>query len=214
MPRYAARRLRRAHCPGPSLHVALARPPADAARGGGALDWRGQLAPTRRSSISPASCCLRCRQRPAPERLVHIWMGGGSNVSHRQWRALEESRALEGLTGFNIETTVNWRGPDQTLNLITMAVEGNFFDVVGVPMALGRGFTAARGAGGAATRRWSSSATDSGRSAWVADPAVHRQHAHVQRQGLHGDSVSSRRARDRSPGSGLRLKSTFPSVGR
>ena len=80
-----------------------------------------------------------------PDRLVHIWVGGGSNVSHRQWRALEESRALEGLTGFNIETTANWRGPDQTLNLVTMAVEGNFFDVVGVPMALGRGFTAREG---------------------------------------------------------------------
>jgi predicted permease len=76
------------------------------------------------------------------DRLVHIWIAGGSHVSHRQWRALEESRALDGLTGFNIETSANWRGPDQTVNLITMAVAGNFFDVIGVPMALGRGFTA------------------------------------------------------------------------
>ena len=67
-----------------------------------------------------------------PDRLVHIWVGGGSHVSHRQWRALEESRALDGLTGFNIETSANWRGPEQTVNLITMAVAGNFFDVVGV----------------------------------------------------------------------------------
>src|SRR5262245_42060175 len=77
-----------------------------------------------------------------PDRLVHIWIAGSSHVSHRQWRALEETRALEGLTGFNIETSANWRGPDQSVNLITMAVAGNFFDVVGVPMALGRGFTA------------------------------------------------------------------------
>ena len=76
------------------------------------------------------------------DRLVHIRMGGGSHVSHRQWRALQESGALDGLTGFNIETSANWRGPDQTVNLITMAVAGNFFDVVGVPMTLGRGFTA------------------------------------------------------------------------
>ena len=77
-----------------------------------------------------------------PDRLVHIWLGGGSHVSHRQWRALDESRALDGLTGFNIETSANWRGPDRTINLISMAVAGNFFDVIGVPMALGRGFTA------------------------------------------------------------------------
>ena len=77
-----------------------------------------------------------------PDRLVHIWIGGGSHVSHRQWRALEERRALDGLTGFNIETSANWRGPERSINLISMAVAGNFFDVVGVPMALGRGFTA------------------------------------------------------------------------
>jgi predicted permease len=77
-----------------------------------------------------------------PDRLVHIRLGGGSHVSHRQWRALEERRALDGLTGFNIETSANWRGSDRTIDLISMAVAGNFFDVVGVPMALGRGFTA------------------------------------------------------------------------
>ena len=77
-----------------------------------------------------------------PDRLVHIAIGGGSHVSHRQWRALDERQALGGLTGFNIETAANWRGPERTVNLISMAVAGNFFDVVGVPMALGRGFTA------------------------------------------------------------------------
>ena len=77
-----------------------------------------------------------------PDRLVHIRIGGGSHVSHRQWRALDERQALGGLTGFNIETAANWRGPERTVNLISMAVAGNFFDVVGVPMELGRGFTA------------------------------------------------------------------------
>ena len=78
-----------------------------------------------------------------PDQLVHIAMGGGSHVSHRQWRALDESRALAGLTGFNIESSVNWRGPDQTISLMPMVVAANFFDVIGVPFALGRGFTAA-----------------------------------------------------------------------
>ena len=76
-----------------------------------------------------------------PDRLVHIAISGGSHVSHRQWRALDERQALGGLTGFNIETAANWRGPERTVNLISMAVAGNFFDVVGVPMELGRGFT-------------------------------------------------------------------------
>ena len=50
----------------------------------------------------------------ARAQLVHIQMGGGSHVSYRQWRQLEESRALGALTGFNIEISVNWRGPDQS----------------------------------------------------------------------------------------------------
>jgi putative ABC transport system permease protein len=78
-----------------------------------------------------------------PDQLVHIAMGGGSHVSHREWRALDESGALAGLTGFNIESSVNWRGPDQTISLMPMVVAANFFDVIGVPFALGRGFTAA-----------------------------------------------------------------------
>ena len=77
-----------------------------------------------------------------PDQLVHIRMGGGSHVSHREWRALDESGALAGLTGFNIESNVNWRGPDQTLSLMPLVVAANFFDVVGVPFAMGRGFTA------------------------------------------------------------------------
>jgi putative ABC transport system permease protein len=78
-----------------------------------------------------------------PEQLVHIRMGGGSHVSHRQWRQLEESGALAGLTGFNIESNVNWRGPDQALGLMPLVVAANFFDVIGVPFEMGRGFTAA-----------------------------------------------------------------------
>jgi putative ABC transport system permease protein len=78
-----------------------------------------------------------------PHELVHIQMGGGSHVSHLQWRHLEESGALAGLTGFNVEISVNWQGPKQSVSLNPMVVAANFFDVVGPPMSLGRGFTAA-----------------------------------------------------------------------
>ncbi len=78
-----------------------------------------------------------------PNRLVHIQMGGGSHVSHLQWRQLEESGALGALTGFNVEVSVNWQGPEQSISLSPMVVAANFFDVIGPPMSLGRGFTAA-----------------------------------------------------------------------
>jgi putative ABC transport system permease protein len=77
-----------------------------------------------------------------PGQLVHMRMGNGSHVSHRQWLDLAESGALAGITGFNIETSVNWRHGDVTTSLVPLIVSANFFDVIGVPMALGRGFTA------------------------------------------------------------------------
>ena len=78
-----------------------------------------------------------------PERLVYIRMGNGSDVSYRQWSDLRESGALGGLAGYHIETEVNWRGPDQSISLVPLAVTANFFDVLGVPIAVGRGFTEA-----------------------------------------------------------------------
>ncbi len=81
-----------------------------------------------------------------PDQLVHIQMGGGSHVSHLQWRQLEESGALGALTGFNVELSVNWQGPEQSISLNPMVVAANFFDVIGPPMSLGRGFTAAEAA--------------------------------------------------------------------
>lgn len=79
----------------------------------------------------------------APEQLVHIRMGGGSHVSHQQWRDLSSSGVLAGLTGFDVETSINWRDGDRSASLVPLIVAGNFFDVLGVPMAMGRGFTAA-----------------------------------------------------------------------
>jgi predicted permease len=79
----------------------------------------------------------------APEDLVHIRLGGGSHVSHRLWRDLSESGALEGIVGFNIETSLTWRDGELSRNLVPLIVSENFFDVLGVPMSIGRGFTAA-----------------------------------------------------------------------
>src|SRR6476660_2222369 len=45
-------------------------------------------------------------------QLVRIRISGSSHVSYRQWQALDNSRALSGLAGYQIEVEVNWRGPD------------------------------------------------------------------------------------------------------
>jgi predicted permease len=78
-----------------------------------------------------------------PDRLFNIFMGGGSHTSYSRWRDLDESGALAGIAGYSIESTVTWRGPERTENIGPMIVTPNFFDVLGVPTALGRGFTAA-----------------------------------------------------------------------
>lgn len=77
-----------------------------------------------------------------PDRLVRVQVNGSSHVSYRQWQALEESHALSGLAGYQIEVDVNWRGPETSVNLIPLIVTANFFDVLGTSIARGRTFTA------------------------------------------------------------------------
>jgi uncharacterized membrane protein len=77
------------------------------------------------------------------DRLAYIQFSNGSHVSYSQWRDLDRSAALGGLAGYQIEIEVNWTGPERSISLMPLAVTANFFDVVGVPVALGRGFTAA-----------------------------------------------------------------------
>lgn len=78
-----------------------------------------------------------------PDRLVHIRTGQGSHAAYRAWQQLNDSGVLAGIAGHQIEAYVNWRGPEASLPIAPLIVTPNFFDVVGVPMAFGRGFTAA-----------------------------------------------------------------------
>lgn len=77
-----------------------------------------------------------------PDQLVHIRMARGSHVAYQQWRDLDGSGALAGIAGYQIEAEVNWRGPDQSVSLVPLIVTANYFDLLGVPVAAGRGFTA------------------------------------------------------------------------
>lgn len=76
-----------------------------------------------------------------PSRLVSIRINGNSHVSYHQWQALDASHALKGLAGYQIEAEVNWRGPESSTSLMPLIVTANFFDVLGTPFAMGRGFT-------------------------------------------------------------------------
>jgi putative ABC transport system permease protein len=82
----------------------------------------------------------------APHELINIRISNSSHVSHPAWREMHESGALAGVAGYNIEQTINWRDGDRTVTLVPMIVTANFFDLLGVPIARGRGFTAVEAA--------------------------------------------------------------------
>ncbi len=77
-----------------------------------------------------------------PERLGYITLSNGSHVSYPQWRELEASGAIAGLAGYQVEAEVNWTGTERSVSIMPLLVTANFFDVAGVPIAIGRGFTA------------------------------------------------------------------------
>jgi putative ABC transport system permease protein len=78
-----------------------------------------------------------------PDRLMHIWTTNGSHAPYVVWKQLNESGVVSGVAGHQIEASVNWRGPEASVPVAPLLVTPNFFDVIGVPTALGRGFSAA-----------------------------------------------------------------------
>ncbi len=77
------------------------------------------------------------------QRLVRIRMSGNSHASYREWQAVRESGALKDIAGYQIEAEVNWRGGTESVSLVPLIVTANFFDVLGAPLTMGRGFTSA-----------------------------------------------------------------------
>jgi putative ABC transport system permease protein len=82
----------------------------------------------------------------APHELVNIRISQSSHVSYPNWREMDESGALAGFAGYNIEQAINWRAGDRTVTLVPLVVTANFFDLLGVPIARGRAFTASEAA--------------------------------------------------------------------
>jgi predicted permease len=78
-----------------------------------------------------------------PAELVQFQVSHGSHATYQRWIDLHAGGALAGIAGFTVEHEVNWHQRDATVAVVPMVVTANFFDVTGVPMALGRGFSAA-----------------------------------------------------------------------
>jgi predicted permease len=75
-----------------------------------------------------------------PLTLAHVRLGGNSHVRLREYRFVRDSGVFTGLGGENEESEVNWRHGDASERLFAMRVTGNFFQVTGIPVALGRPF--------------------------------------------------------------------------
>ncbi|SPE34453.1 conserved membrane hypothetical protein [Candidatus Sulfopaludibacter sp. SbA3] len=120
--RYAARALRR----NPALALSAV---ASLALGIGANTTIFSVA--REALFSQSSC-------RDPERLVQVSVGGNAWVPMPQYRFLEQAHAFDGIGGMNIGMVVNWHNGNRTLRLAGTHVTDSFFEVAGIPVAMGR----------------------------------------------------------------------------
>jgi predicted permease len=73
-----------------------------------------------------------------PQSLVYVRIGGHSHASLRELRFIRDARIFEGLAGQRDDAEFNWRYGDATYRLSGETVTDNFFEVTGVPVAMGR----------------------------------------------------------------------------
>jgi len=76
-----------------------------------------------------------CRR---PETLAALRIGGSSSSPMPQYRFLRDAHVFPGLAGLREQDEANWRNGDDTYRLWAVRVTSNFFQVTGVPVALGR----------------------------------------------------------------------------
>ena len=70
--------------------------------------------------------------------LAYVILGGNSNASLPQYRFVKNAHIFDGLAGMNPESEANWRYGDNSYRVWGTRVTDNFFDVTGIPVALGR----------------------------------------------------------------------------
>lgn len=77
-----------------------------------------------------------------PAELMKMEVSHGSHVSYQRWVDLNASGTLGGIAGYSIEKQLNWHNGDAAESIIPMIVTANFFEVTGVPVVIGRPFSA------------------------------------------------------------------------
>ena len=73
-----------------------------------------------------------------PQSLVQISVSGNTWIPMPQYRFLEDAHAFDRLAGMNIQMVVNWRDGNRSYRLAGTRVTDNFFEVTGIPVAMGR----------------------------------------------------------------------------
>lgn len=72
-----------------------------------------------------------------PNTLFGVILGGNNNVPMQEYRFLRDAKPVDGLAGMNLGA-VNWRHEENTEPLDAARVTDGFFEVTGIPVALGR----------------------------------------------------------------------------
>jgi predicted permease len=70
--------------------------------------------------------------------LQYVLIGGNSHSEMPEYRFLRDSHVFAGVAGSNEETEANWLNGERRERIWAANVTSNFFDVVGIPVALGR----------------------------------------------------------------------------
>jgi hypothetical protein len=78
-----------------------------------------------------------------PATLIDMRVSHGSHASYQRSLDLDASGGMEHVAGYSIEKQLNWLDGDATSSIVPMVVTANFFEVTGVPVARGRGFSSA-----------------------------------------------------------------------
>ena len=73
-----------------------------------------------------------------PQSLVRVTVGGNDWALLDHYRFLRDAQVFDGLAGMNIGMVVNWRDGSRSYKLAGTHVTDNFFEVTGIPVAMGR----------------------------------------------------------------------------
>jgi predicted permease len=75
-----------------------------------------------------------------PRRLLHIEIGQSNEVSYPNYRDIDDSNVLDGLTGYTTRD-VNWHDGIEIRRALSQIVTANFFEVLGTHVFMGRTFS-------------------------------------------------------------------------